>query len=70
MKQYATSRMVPGSIPDEVNGFFNCPNLSIRTVALGKLKASNKNEYQELPRGKGRPVRKAVNLAAICEPIV
>jgi hypothetical protein len=35
--------------------------------------ASNRNEYQESSRGgggKGRPVRKADNLTAICEPIV
>jgi hypothetical protein len=32
--------------------------------------ASNRNEYQESSWGKGRPVRKADNLTAICEPIV
>jgi hypothetical protein len=31
----ATSRKVAGSIPDEVHGFFNWPNPSSRTVALG-----------------------------------
>jgi hypothetical protein len=33
--------------------------------------ASNRNEYQESPwGGKGRPERKADNLADNCEPIV
>jgi hypothetical protein len=32
---YATIRKVAGSIPDEVTGFFNCPNSSSRTMALG-----------------------------------
>jgi hypothetical protein len=32
--------------------------------------AFNRNEYQESSGGKGRPERKADNLAAICEPIV
>jgi hypothetical protein len=33
--------------------------------------ASNINEYQESSWGAyGRPARKAVNLTAICEPIV
>jgi hypothetical protein len=31
--------------------------------------ASNRNEYQ-VPGGKGRPVLKANNLIAICQPIV
>jgi hypothetical protein len=32
--------------------------------------ASNRNEYQDLPGSKGRPVPKANNLTVICEPIV
>jgi hypothetical protein len=32
--------------------------------------AYNRNEYQESPKGKVRPVLKADNLTAICEPIV
>jgi hypothetical protein len=60
------------SIPDEVNGFFNWPNSSSRTMAPGVDPASNRNEYQEYSwwiKG-GWPVRKAENLTAICEPIV
>jgi hypothetical protein len=32
--------------------------------------ASNRNEYQESSWDKGRPARKADNLAVMCEPIV
>jgi hypothetical protein len=59
------------SIPDEVIGFFNGPNPSSRTTAQGSThSASNRNEYQEIPGGKGRPAGKAHNLTDICEPIV
>jgi hypothetical protein len=43
---YATSRKVACSSPDEVD-FFNLPNPSSRTMALGVDSASDKNEYQE-----------------------
>jgi hypothetical protein len=35
LRHYATSRMVVGSIPDDVIAFFNLPNPSSHTVALG-----------------------------------
>jgi hypothetical protein len=34
-RHHATSRKVAGSIPDEIIGFFNWPNPSSLTVALG-----------------------------------
>jgi hypothetical protein len=46
LRHYATSRKVAGSILDEVVGFFNLPNPSSRTVALGSTQP-NRNEYQE-----------------------
>jgi hypothetical protein len=58
IKANATSRKVEGSTLDKVNEFFNIPNPSSRTMALG------------LSQSKARPARKADNLAAICEPIV
>jgi hypothetical protein len=67
---YATSRKVVGSIPDEVIGFFNWPNHSSRTVALGSTPPITEINSRNLPGGKGRLVRKADNLSAICEPIV
>jgi hypothetical protein len=59
LRHYATSRKVANSIPDEViEFFFNWPNPSSRTMALGGS-ASNRNEYQESSWGvmSGRRVR-------------
>jgi hypothetical protein len=54
------------SIPDEVTGFYGGPNPSSLDSAS--------NEYQESSLGGGGgkiwPVRRADNLAAICEPNV
>jgi hypothetical protein len=38
-------------------------------MALGSIQP-NRNEYQESSWGKGRPVKKADGLTAICVPIV
>jgi hypothetical protein len=55
-----------GLIPDEVTGFFNLPNTSIRTVALGfPTEMSTRN----LLGSKRRPEFKA-DLTIICELIV
>jgi hypothetical protein len=35
LRHYAASRKVTGSIPKEVTGFFNSPNPSSHTMALG-----------------------------------
>jgi hypothetical protein len=48
MNGKATSRKVAGSSPDEVD-FFNLPNPSSRTMALGSTEMSTRN----LPGGKG-----------------
>jgi hypothetical protein len=66
---YATSRKVEGSSPDEVE-FFNLPNPSSRTMALGSTQSLTEISIRNLPGGKGRPARKADNITAICEPIV
>jgi hypothetical protein len=51
--------------------FFNLPNPSSRTMALGSTQPLTKMNASNLPGGgKGRPERKADNLTAICEPIV
>jgi hypothetical protein len=65
--QAETSR---GSIPDEVVGFFNSPNPSSRTMALGWTQPLTEMSTRNLPGCKGRPARKADNLTAMCEPIV
>jgi hypothetical protein len=67
---YATSRKVAGSSPDEVD-FFNLPNPSSRTLALGSSQALREMSTRNLPGGgKEQPARKADNLIAICEPTV
>jgi hypothetical protein len=49
---YATSRKVTGSIPDEVIGiFFNLPNPSSRTMALGSTQPVTKMSIRNLPGG-------------------
>jgi hypothetical protein len=35
LRHYATSRKITGSIAGEITGFFNLPDPSSRTVALG-----------------------------------
>jgi hypothetical protein len=55
--------------PDEVD-FFNSPNPSSRTMALGSTKSLTEMSTRNLPGGKGRPARKADNITAICEPIL
>jgi hypothetical protein len=48
-------------------GFFNLPNLSSRTMALGSTRPLTEMITRNLPGGKNRPARRADNLAAICE---
>jgi hypothetical protein len=54
---------------DEVD-FFNLPNPSNRTMALGSTQPLTEMSTRNLPRGKKRPARRADNLAGICEPNV
>jgi hypothetical protein len=51
-------------------GFFNSPNPSSRTIALGSTQSVTEMSTRNLPGGKGRPARKADNLTAICKPII
>jgi hypothetical protein len=50
--------------------FFNLPNPSSRTMVVGSTRPQTEMSTRNLPGGKGRPVRKADNLTAICEQIV
>jgi hypothetical protein len=50
--------------------FFNWPNPSSRTMALGSTQPLTEMSTGNLPGGKGRQARKADNLTAICKPIV
>jgi hypothetical protein len=56
----------PVQVPDEVD-FFNLPNPSSRTMALGSTQPLTEISTRNLPGGKKRPTRRADNLAAICE---
>jgi hypothetical protein len=69
LRHYAISRKAAGSIPDII-GFFDLPNPSSRTMALGPTQPLTETSTRNLPGGKGRPASKADNLTAICEPTV
>jgi hypothetical protein len=59
----------PVPFPDEVD-FFDLPNPSSRTMALGSTKSLTEMSTGNFPGGKKRPARRADNLTAICEPNV
>jgi hypothetical protein len=59
----------PVRVPDEVD-FFNLPNHSSRTMALGSTQSLTKMSTRKLPGGKKRPARRTDNLAAIYKPNV
>jgi hypothetical protein len=67
---YAASRKVAGSIPDEVIRFFNWPNPSSHTMTMRLTQLLKKLVPGILLGNKGRPARKADNLADIYEWIV
>jgi hypothetical protein len=60
-------RQVAGSIPHQIIGIFNWPSPSSRTIVLGSTQSLKEMSTMNLPADKGRPVRKADNLTAICE---
>jgi hypothetical protein len=63
LRHYATSWKVAGSNPDEVIRFFNWPNPSSRTMALGLTQPLTKMSTRNVPGDKsGRHVR-LTNLA-------
>jgi hypothetical protein len=51
-------------VPDEVD-FFNFPNLSSSTMALGSTQPLTGMNTRNLPGGKKRPARMADNFAAV-----
>jgi hypothetical protein len=63
------ARKVAASSPDEVD-FLNLPNPSSPTMALGSTQPLTEMSTRNLTGGKGRPARRADNLAAVCGPIV
>jgi hypothetical protein len=57
----------PVRVPDEVD-FFNLPNPSSRTMALGSNQPLTEMSTRNFPEGKKRLAHRADNLAAIYEP--
>jgi hypothetical protein len=51
LRHYATSRMVAGSIPDEVIEFFDSPNPSSRTMTMGSTQPLTEMSTRNLPGG-------------------
>jgi hypothetical protein len=60
---------LPVRVLDEVD-FFNLPNPSSCTMALGSTLPLTEMSTRKFPGGKKRPARRADNLAAIYEPNV
>jgi hypothetical protein len=56
----------PVRVPDEVN-FFNLPNPSSRTMALGSTQPLTEMNTRNFPGGKKWPAHRVDYLAAICE---
>jgi hypothetical protein len=57
-------------LPMRSLNFFNLPNPSSRTMALGSTQPLTEMSTRNRPGGKRRPARRADNLTAICEPNV
>jgi hypothetical protein len=51
LRNYATSRKVAGSIPDEVIGFFNWRNPSSRIMDLGSTQPLTEISTRNIPGG-------------------
>jgi hypothetical protein len=69
LRHYTTSRKVTGSNSDEVIGFYNWPDPSSRSMALGSTQPLTEMSTRNFLKGKGRQARKA-DLTAISEPTV
>jgi hypothetical protein len=67
-ENYARSRKVACSIPDEVIGFLNLSNPSRGTNDLSSTQPLTEMSTRNLPGGEGRPALKA-DLTASCELI-
>jgi hypothetical protein len=61
LRHCAAIREVGSSIPDEVIGFFNSPNPSSRTMALGSTQPLTEMSIRNFPCGKRRSALKADN---------
>jgi hypothetical protein len=66
LRNYGTSQKVMGSIPYEVNGFFNWPNPFGHTMGIGSTQPLSEMSTRNLPGGKEWLACKADILTAIC----
>jgi hypothetical protein len=57
-------------VPITCSFFFNLPNPSSRTMALGSTQPLREMSTRDLAGGKRRPARRSDNVTANCEPIV
>jgi hypothetical protein len=55
LSHYVTSQKVAGSIPNAVTRFFDLPNPSSLTMALGLTQLLKEMSTRNLPGGKGQP---------------
>jgi hypothetical protein len=70
LRHYATSRKIVGSRHDYVTiFFFNLPNPSSWTMALGLTQPLTEMITEDISGANVQQVRKADNITAICEPI-
>jgi hypothetical protein len=74
LRRYATSLKVAGSIPDEVIELFSIYLILPAALGPGAYSTFNRNKNQKrrnmFLRRRARPMRKADNVKAICEPNV
>jgi hypothetical protein len=70
VRHYAISQKVTSLSPDEVIGFLQFTWSFQPHYGPEVGSASIRNEYVNLPVGKGGLVHRADNLSTICEPIV
>jgi hypothetical protein len=61
---------VTGSIPDEITGVFNFPNLFSHIIAVVSTQSLTELNTKNPPGGKVQPAHKADSLNTICEPTV
>jgi hypothetical protein len=74
MRHYAASRMVAGSIPDDVNEFFQITQSFQPHYSLGFTQHPSEMSTGSVKiiflESRALPVRKAENLSAICETTI